>query len=122
VSGNRILVVARERVQDGRVVEIVAKTFEVKTRFLCDLLDHLGVVDVEPVLMPSAQQVRMEGVETILPAGGLRGLEREPAAHLLGRWRSPGRPALLFRVDLGEREVAPPNVYGSLGAHVREQQ
>jgi hypothetical protein len=49
-------VVARERVEDGWIVEIAAETLEVKTRFLGDLLNHLGVVDIEPVLMPGGQQ------------------------------------------------------------------
>src|SRR5258708_34372257 len=122
VSGNCVLMVAGQRVEDGGVLEIASKTLELQTRFLSDPRDHLGVVYIEPVLVPSGQQAGMEGGEAILSSGRLRGFESEPAAHLLGRGGSPRRPAHLFRVHLGEREICPPHVSWALASHAREQQ
>jgi len=75
--------VAGERLQDGRVVQVLAKSIEIKTGVHGHLLDHIDLVDVEAVLVPRVQQGGVKCVKAVLPSRGFRGPESEPAANAL---------------------------------------
>ena len=116
-----MLMVARKRLQDGRVVQVSAKSIDIEAGVDGDLLDHVELVDVEAVVVPRVQQGGVKCVKAVLPARGFCCLEGEPAANPLGRGGVPNRPARLSRVHLRQREVAPRHLRLPLGLDVGEQ-
>src|SRR2546425_10270258 len=101
-----MLMVAGERLEDGRAIQVPAKSIDVEPRVDRHLLDHIELVDVESVDVPRAQQSGVECVKAVLPARGFRGLEGKAAANALCRGSVPNGPARLSRVHLRQREVA----------------
>ncbi len=102
--------------------KVVTKTIEIEARILSHLLDRLDLVDADAPFMPRTQQGRVKTIESILTPCRLGGHKREPPAHPLACGGVPGSPALVLGVHLRQREIAPPNIYGSLCGHAREQQ